>query len=98
MFSFVEDGTYEEEDQTFSHTKNYYRTLVYKLTFALIAMIIIYGLFTLIEWLIPDQPRHLVDRQNQIAHILSIKRFQLRQQQVNQLKSKLLRVKFFKLF
>ena len=87
--SFAEEGTYSEEDDTFEYTKTYFRTLVYKLTFALIAILVIYGLFTFIEWLIPDEPRHLVERQDQINYILSIKRNQLRQQQVNYTRKKI---------
>ena len=94
-FSYVEDGTYNEELETFEYNKTYYRTLVFKLVFALIALISIYSLLTLIEWLIPDEPRHLVERKEQTNYILSIKRFDLRRRQVKLLMKWILQVREF---
>ena len=73
-FSHAVDGTYNNETAEFEYSKNYYRIWVYKLGYALIFMLLIYVFVWIIEHLIPDQPQHLVDRQQQTKTIIAHKR------------------------
>ena len=73
-FSYHLDGTYNSDTGQFEWTKSYYRTLVYKLSFALIGVILIYILYQLIKYNIPDAPRYLVERKLQTESILREKR------------------------
>ena len=72
--SYALDGTYNSETEEFEWTKSYYRTLVYKLSFALVGIILIFIVYELIKYLIPDAPRYLVERKQQTESILREKR------------------------
>lgn len=79
---YEEAGTYNTTTGEFEYSKQFYRVWVYKLSFALIFTLGIYLFFILIEWLIPDRERHLVELDTQTKYILDRKRVELRENEL----------------